>query len=1252
MMNMMVPSNTGGTFTASNYNISYTNGTLTVTKASLTLAASNISRAYGAANPTTDTVVITTGAIYNSDVLGNATVATTAAATLAAGSTANLTTSNVVFTSGLASNYNISYANGTLTIAKANLTITPNAKSTQYGLGSTLLSTAFTSTGLANAETIGNVTLTSTGSDVTSAVGSYNITSASATGGTFNAANYNISYANGTLTVTKAPLTLTATNLTRTYGAANPTTDTVAVTGTFYNGDAVGNVTVSSVATSTTAAGNVSNLTGSAVLFTNGSASNYNLTYANGTLTIAKANLTITPNARSTQYGLGTTMGTTAFTSSGLVNSETIGNVVLASNGSAVTTNVGTYNITASTAGGGTFNSANYNISYANGTLNVTAAPLTLTAANLSRTYGAANPTTDTAAVTGTLYNGNTVSSVGVSSAATGTTAAGSTANLTASSAVFGNGSASNYNITYVNGTLSISKAALGISASGVYSGSTSVAPDTYALTGLMNGETVNNITSVTVSNANVAGNGANRITTIVVGNGTASMSNYVLGASYNAAANTSTTNYFTMSKAPLTVTADNAAMFVSQTVPGSYNVSYSGFVGGQTSANAGLTVGTISNSASTGAPAGAYVLTPTGWSASNYNISYVNGSFTVIPANQLLVQVGSTSITYGTGLSYASPTVQYMAGNATLVTLTQSQQNGNTFTFADGSSGSVTFTLGAANASLSSSNNLVVGSYQVVGSNFSKTSTNFNGNITYTGSTVVNAAGLTVNTGNVSKVYDGSTSMTGLTIGLNTVVAGDVVTVSGSGSFAQAGAGANISYSVAGLALGGADATNYFLTGGNSFSGTNGVINKAALTVTASNASTQYGLGTTLGSSAFNSAGLVNGETIGAVTLASVGSAATANVGAYNITSSAATGGTFDINNYNVSYANGTLNVTPAPLTLTADNQSRAYGAANPTSGTVTVSGTLYNGNAVGNATLSSSATPTTAAGSTANLSASNALFSNGSAGNYNITYVDGSLSVTQANLTLTANNVSTQYGLGTTLGSTAFTASGLANGETVGAVTLASTGNAATTNVGAYNVTAANATGGTFAASNYNISYANGTLTVIPANLTITANSTTTQYGLGTTLGSTAFTTSGLQNSETIGTVTLTSTGSAATANVGAYNITSSAATGGTFDINNYNVSYANGTLNVTPAPLTLTADNQSRTYGAANPTAGTVTVSGTLYNGNAVGNATLSSSAKRAARTGKNPRTGEALKIAAATVPKFSAGATFKTAVNKKK
>lgn len=41
-----------------------------------------------------------------------------------------------------------------------------------------------------------------------------------------------------------------------------------------------------------------------------------------------------------------------------------------------------------------------------------------------------------------------------------------------------------------------------------------------------------------------------------------------------------------------------------------------------------------------------------------------------------------------------------------------------------------------------------------------------------------------------------------------------------------------------------------------------------------------------------------------------------------------------------------------------------------------------------------------------------------------------------------------------------------------------------------------------------------------------------------------------------------------------------------------------------------------------------------------------------AKRAARTGKNPKTGQPLKIPATTVPKFSPGASFKAAVAGKK
>lgn len=42
----------------------------------------------------------------------------------------------------------------------------------------------------------------------------------------------------------------------------------------------------------------------------------------------------------------------------------------------------------------------------------------------------------------------------------------------------------------------------------------------------------------------------------------------------------------------------------------------------------------------------------------------------------------------------------------------------------------------------------------------------------------------------------------------------------------------------------------------------------------------------------------------------------------------------------------------------------------------------------------------------------------------------------------------------------------------------------------------------------------------------------------------------------------------------------------------------------------------------------------------------------SGKRAARTGRNPKTGEAIKIAASKTVKFTAGQAFKDSVNKRK
>ena len=67
-----------------------------------------------------------------------------------------------------------------------------------------------------------------------------------------------------------------------------------------------------------------------------------------------------------------------------------------------------------------------------------------------------------------------------------------------------------------------------------------------------------------------------------------------------------------------------------------------------------------------------------------------------------------------------------------------------------------------------------------------------------------------------------------------------------------------------------------------------------------------------------------------------------------------------------------------------------------------------------------------------------------------------------------------------------------------------------------------------------NYVISYLQGSLTVNPAPLMITADNSSKTYGQTVTLAGTEFTDSGLVNGDTITGVTLSSTGAAATATV----------------------------------------------------------------------------------------------------------------------
>jgi hypothetical protein len=109
--------------------------------------------------------------------------------------------------------------------------------------------------------------------------------------------------------------------------------------------------------------------------------------------------------------------------------------------------------------------------------------------------------------------------------------------------------------------------------------------------------------------------------------------------------------------------------------------------------------------------------------------------------------------------------------------------------------------------------------------------------------------------------------------------------------------------------------------------------------------------------------------------------------------------------------------------------------------------------------------------------------------AGNYSLTQPTGLTGeITLKSLTITATDVSKEIGVLLTggAGSTAFTSSGLAGSETIGSVSITygaaagTTGQGATVGTYSGQVTPSAATGGTFNAANYSITYSSGSITV----------------------------------------------------------------------------------------------------------------------------------------------------------------------------
>ena len=253
------------------------------------------------------------------------------------------------------------------------------------------------------------------------------------------------------------------------------------------------------------------------------------------------------------------------------------------------------------------------------------------------------------------------------------------------------------------------------------------------------------------------------------------------------------------------------------------------------------------------------------------------------------------------------------------------------------------------------------------------------------------------------------------------------------------------------------------------SYTGNNLTITPYLLTVTANTQSKIYGAADP--ALTYTNGALQNGDT-NAVFTGGLVRVAGQHVGVYAINKGSLSAGA----NYTISYTGNNLTITPYLLTVTANAQSKIYGAADPA---LTYSnGALQNGdtNAVFTGSLVRVAGETVAGGPYA---INQGTLSAGA--NYTISYIGNNLTINPATLTITADNIHKIFGTTYTFLGTEFTAAGLANGDTVTSATLVSAGApaAATTPGSPYAIIVSAAVGSGLA--NYNLVYDNGVMFVV---------------------------------------------------------------------------------------------------------------------------------------------------------------------------
>ena len=416
---------------------------LEVTKAPLAVTGDDTSKLYGAELPA---FTVSYSGFVNGETLATSGVTGTPSLTTVATPASPVGYYPIMVGLGTlaAANYSFDFTDATLTVTPAApLTITANNKTRLYG--GTNPTFDGTIVGIQGEDNITATYVTEATSS--SPVGTYDIVPALLDPGG-RLANYEgVTVVNGVLTITRAAsLTVTANNTSRVYGGTNSTFD-----GTIAGIQGQDNITASyaTEATSSSSVGTYDIVP--TLVDPDGRLANYEpATVVNGVLTITRtAALTVTANNKNRLYG-----GTNPTFDGTIVGIQGQDNITASYATQATSSSpVGTYDIVA-TLVDPDGRLANYEpITVVNGALTINRAPLTVTANDRERLAGTANPVL-TVRYAG-FVNSDTPADLDAQPTVITTAVIGSPAGtypIVVSGALD-----SNYAITHVNGTLTVS---------------------------------------------------------------------------------------------------------------------------------------------------------------------------------------------------------------------------------------------------------------------------------------------------------------------------------------------------------------------------------------------------------------------------------------------------------------------------------------------------------------------------------------------------------------------------------------------------------------------------------------------------------------------------------------------------------------------------------------------------------------------------------------------------------------------------